>query len=282
MEIKENISNFLINFVQGNPATSIPKGAQWIISFLDLKEKILPAIQQAYKYEPVPWKMQEGSILNILNDNFHGKRGCYFAQAISLPGETIQTNVAGNIQSNALIRSVVGGGREEFAKLKITFLETNVSFVDSFLRGWSLATANFGMIARSENDPLQYRTSLICTKFGIDVSGPYITQQITFDGICCTSVTSEEYNYTPLVGQPILREAEFTYHSYSIDATNVPARVYASNSPLEYDNSSFYMGPQKRNKTQQLIPKEEKFSLKQNYNTSNLGPIIKAKIPTKS
>jgi len=280
MEIKENIHSFLNHFLRGKESTSIPKGAQWIITFLDLKEKILPAIQQAYKYEPVPWKMNEQAVLSILEEDFQGKRGCYFAQAISLPGEVIQTNAAGNIQSNALIKSRVGGGREDFGTLKITFLETNVSFVDSFLRGWSLATANFGMIARPENDPLQYRTSLICTKFGINADAPYITQQIIFDGICCTSVTNEEYNYTPLVGQPIMREAEFVYHSYSIDTTSAPAKTY-SNPPiplLKYD-SSFYMGPQKRDKTKNFKIAEEKFKLKEDI--QNLGPTIQTKIPTK-
>ena len=223
MDIKENVNNFLTRLV-GRAGSSIPKGAQWAISFSDLKY-MLPAIGQAYKYEPVPWTLDLDSVTSLLAEDLQGEQGCLFAQAISLPGETNQTNVAGNIQSNGLIRARVGGGRNEFGLLKITFLETNLSFVDSFLRGWALATANFGMIARKVDDPLNYRTTLTCNKFGINSNGPYITQQIIFHGICCTSVTSEEYNYTPLAGQPLMREAEFVFDSYSVDTTQIPTEI---------------------------------------------------------
>lgn len=235
MDIKNNIELFLKSFI-GRPASSIPKGAQWAISFFDLQETILPSIKEAYKLEPQPWQIDEKSVKSILHEDLQGKRGCLFAQAISLPGESHQTNTAGNIQSNALIRARVGGGRNEFGLLKITFLETNVSFVDSFLRGWALATANFGMIARNPTDPLNYRTTLMCNKFGIDVNGPFVTQQITFEGVCCTSVTNEEYNYTPLAGQPILREAEFVFNSYSIDTTTIPS-IIATNPYVEGESA---------------------------------------------
>jgi hypothetical protein len=230
MDIKSNIEFFWKSFLS-RPASSIPKGAQWAISFLDLEAKILPSINEAYKYEPIPWTIDELSVKSVINEELHGAKGCMFAQAISLPGESHQTNTAGNIQSNALIRARVGGGRNEFGLLKITFLETNVSFVDSFLRGWALATANFGMIARKDGDPLNYRTSLICNKFGIGVDGPFITQQILFEGVCCTSVSNEEYNYTPIAGQPILREAEFVFNSYSIDTTQIPSTVSSNPYP---------------------------------------------------
>lgn len=235
MDIQNNIEFFLKSLI-GRPASSIPKGAQWAISFFDLEERILPSIKKAYEFEPLPWQIDGSSVKSILHEDLQGKRGCFFAQAISLPGESHQTNTAGNIQSNALIRARVGGGRNEFGLLKITFLETNVSFVDSFLRGWALATANFGMIARNPTDPLNYRTTLMCNKFGIDVDGPFVTQQITFEGVCCTSVTNEEYNYTPLAGQPILREAEFVFNSYSIDTTVIPSNIATNPYPPVADS----------------------------------------------
>lgn len=232
MESGSNIQSFLDIFLK-SPASSIPKGAQWAVGFNETElRKILETIDKAYELEPQAKLWNTSSAANIvLRDEYQKLRGCLFAQAIQLPGERTQTNAEGNIQSNALIRSRVGAGREDFGTLKMTFLETNISFVDSFLRGWSLATANFGLIAR--NDDKQYRTNMFCYKFGTSPQGLTILQKIIFEGICCVSVTSEEYNYAPLQGQAVMREAEFVYNSYSIDsASNLSEELRANNPPF--------------------------------------------------
>jgi hypothetical protein len=220
-----SISHFLDNFLQ-RPASGLPKGAQWAIEFADITNlSLLNAIDKAYEYEPagtggaLGWNTSTAAS-TLLTPDYQSTHGCLFAQAIQLPGDGIQTNPGGNIQYNNFIRGRVGGGRNDFNPLKMTFLDTNISFVDTFLRGWALATANFGLIARPQGDPLQYRTTLFCYKFGVYdlATPPYITQQYTFKDICCISVTDEEYNYTPITS-PILREAEFIFNSYSIDST---------------------------------------------------------------
>lgn len=235
MELKQPIPNFLNSFL-ARPASSIPKGAQWAIAFdnLDISSasgagggstmNLLKAIEKAYEYEPQSklWNTSKAAEI-LLNSDYQSRHGCLFAQAIELPGEKIQTNVEGSIKANGFIRARVGGGREDFSTLKITFLETNISFVDSLLRGWALATANFGMIARAPSDPLQYRTTLYCYKFGTHSSSepPYVLQQVVFDGICCISVSSEEYNYAPVSGTAKMREAEFLYNSYAVDTSTL-------------------------------------------------------------
>ena len=198
--INSNINFFLNNFLS-RPATAIPKGALWAISFEtqagSLRNTIYPAIESAYKNEPsggANWKTQEAAAA-ILTDEYQKSRGCLFCQAIALPGESMVANVEGNIVSNAFIRSYVGGGRNAFPIMRVTFLDTNTSFCDTFLRGWALATANFGMIARNKSDPKNYRTDLVCHKFGVTPEGPFIIQTMTFKGICCIGVSEEEYNY---------------------------------------------------------------------------------------
>jgi len=215
---KGAIHNFLQTFLT-SPASSIPKGAQWIVSFETgentLARNIFPAIELAYKYEPNAWKTKD-SATSILTEFYQDTKGCMFCQAISLPGEGTDVNVEGNIKSNAYIRSYVGGGRTDFQQMRMTFLDTNVSFVDSFLRGWSLATANFGMIARSKRSEENYRTDIVCYKYAITPKGPSIIQTILFKDACCISVSDEEYQYTTSTS-PVLREARFVYNSYSID-----------------------------------------------------------------
>jgi hypothetical protein len=62
---------------------------------------------------------------------------------------------------------------------------------------------------------------LYCYKFGTSSSAepPFILQEVVFDGICCISVSNEEYNYAPVTGTAKMREAEFIYNSYSIDTS---------------------------------------------------------------
>ena len=230
MELKSPIPNFLSNFLS-RPASSIPKGAQWAIAFQNFDNsdlKLLNTIDKAYEYEPQSklWNTSKAAKV-LLGEDYQSRHGCLFAQAIELPGERIQTNAEGSIKSGGFIRARVGAGRDDFGTLKITFLETNISFVDSLLRGWALATANFGLIARAPTDPLQYRTTLYCYKFGTYSAAepPYVIQEVVFDGICCTSVSSEEYNYAAADGTAKMREAEFLYNSYAIDTSTrlIPA-----------------------------------------------------------
>lgn len=212
-ENKASPSYFVSKFL-ANPATNIPKGAQWTVMFHELGN-ILPTIDAAYQREPLAnsWKITRAASI-VTGDDFQKTKGCMFCQAIALPGDGMTAVAEGIIKSNAYIRGYVGGGRNDFPLMRMTFLETNVSFCDSFLRGWALATANFGMIAR---DDKPYRTNLTCWKFGITPQGPIILQTMSFQDICCVDVSEEEYNYDPS-SAAVKREAQFVYNSYSIDS----------------------------------------------------------------
>lgn len=205
-----------INLFLSRPASYIPKGAQWAVVFDSLEKKILPAISIAYNREPGGrdrW-VTERAAQTILNNSYQQMFGCLFCQAIGLPGESSNPVAEGNIKSNGLLRSYVGAGRNDFPIMRMSFIDTNISFADSFLRGWSLATSHLGMIARSGEE--NYRTNMTCYKFGVTPVGPVILMQMTFEGLCCISVSEEEYNYdTP--SSWVRREAQFVYHNYSVD-----------------------------------------------------------------
>ena len=212
-ENRASPSQFLA-LLLSNPATGIPKGAQWAVMFQDLPG-ILSSIGKAYAKEPGnnEWKTRAAASY-LTNPQFQTRYGCMFCQAVGLPGEGMTPIVEGSIKSNSFIRSHVGQGRNDFAEMWMSFLDTNTSFCDSFLRGWSMATSAFGMIAREGEK--NYRTKATCWKFGIGEDGPSILQRFDFDGICCTSVSEEEYNYDTPTGY-VKREARFVYHSYSVN-----------------------------------------------------------------
>ena len=207
-EEKATPNKFLSNFLS-NPATSIPKGAQWAVYFENLNN-IVETINYASQTEG--WNTG-GAAKIVTSYKFQQQYGCFFCQAIELPGEGF-TPVAEGLKSNSFIRSYVGAGRNDFPLLRMTFLETYVSFADSVLRGWALATAKFGMIARTGKK--NYRTNMTCYKFTGAGKRPYISQIMQFKGICCVNLNNEESNYDAMTSIT-KRDAQFVYNSYTID-----------------------------------------------------------------
>ena len=199
------------------PAGSLPKGAQWVVMFEDLAKNILPGIEQALKYEGHEWKIAKAAQV-VIGDNYQKTSGCIFCQAIGLPGESMTANLEGSIVSNAFLRSHVGQGRNQQQTMRMTFIDTNVSFAENFLRPWSISTANFGLIARETGSAENYRTNAHCYKLGGFSSSepPVVTMKLSFYGLCCISVTEEEYGYATATS-PVNREAQFIYNYYSID-----------------------------------------------------------------
>lgn len=206
---------YFFDNVLSTPAGSLPKGAQWLIAF-DGLNNIWPAIEAALKYERQEWKIKAAAAV-ATNPAFQTNKGCVFCQAIGLPGEGLITNPGSDLQFNSYVRPYVGQGREQFPIMRATFLETNVSFVDNFLRAWTIASGTFGLVARS-NPSEQYRCKMYCYKIGTisPDKPPFPLMKLEFNDICCVGVSEEEYNYNTAT-QPVLREAQFVYNSYSID-----------------------------------------------------------------
>lgn len=250
----QNRIPYFFDNVLKTPAGSLPKGAQWVIAFDDLAGNIIPAISLALRYEKKDWQIESAAGI-VTSESFQTTNGCVFAQAIDLPGESLVVNPEGNIMSNSLLRSYVGQGRNQFPAMRMTFLETNASFVDNFLRPWVIATGMFGLLAREPGDTKNYRTNLVCYKLGTlsQSEAPIPLMEIVFYDVCCVAVSNEEYNYAPLAGQPTMREAQFVYNYYTIN-TNIGKAFH--------DNS---------NPTSQVLPVQSK---PQNNTTDAYGQLL--------
>lgn len=253
-ELGGQIPFFFESFLS-KPASALPKGAQWVLTFDGVfnespsgansnnnssEDQILPvrAIKYGIKYEPQTWAIDD-AIAATLTTDYQNKKGCLFVQAVQIPGESNQVNPEG-FQQSGYIRSVTGNGRDAFANLQISFLETNVSFVDNVIRPWVIATAHLGMIAR-ENEK-NYRCNLSVYKLGVitPLDTPHITQKYTFFGACPIDVTGEEYNYTQTTS-PVNRNASFTYHYYTIESSTGNSSLTRNNEsiPMSFSTSTY-------------------------------------------
>jgi hypothetical protein len=216
---------YFLSQVLGTPAGSIPKGAQWILSFDGIygetqtngsTGKIVPieAIKKGTLYEPGKWSI-DSSIDITLQEKYQTAKGCMFAQAIQIPGEGVNVNTEG-VSYNGFIRSQVGAGRTDQNLVQISFLDTNISFVDNTIRAWTIATSHLGMIARTGPD--NYRGNISAYKLGVNSPNepPFVTQHYKFYGVCPIAITNEEWNYSKDISfRP--REVTFAYHYYNLD-----------------------------------------------------------------
>lgn len=207
--------------ILATPAGALPKGVTWIVAFEDLRRYILPGVKKALSMnEPGVWAIEEAARI-ITGPRYQSTGGCMLAQAIDLPSFNTNVIPEGNIQYNAFLRTYVGQGRADFPLMRMSFLETNLSFTDNFLRPWALSTACFGLLARPRTDERNYRTDMYCWQLG-GVSSkkpPTILKQITFHDICCVSVNNEELNYVAQTA-PVIREAQFIYNHYTIKSSS--------------------------------------------------------------
>jgi hypothetical protein len=211
MSLQSRIPYFLSEFLT-RPATAIPKGAQWILEFENFPTD---AIRTALYYEPIEWNIDD-AIVKCTEARLQNTKGCLFAQAVQLPGESMVANPEG-LQYNGYIRTTVGGGRDAYTPLQIVFLDTNVSFADNVIRPWVIATSHYGLVASSK-DP-EYRANFSLYRLGVISRDepPHVTQKYTFYDACPVSVAGEEFNYS-LQTSPRLRETTFVYHYYTIDS----------------------------------------------------------------
>jgi hypothetical protein len=198
------------------PASALPKGAQWVVDFEGLGD-VKAAILKTAQLEPNAWDIESG--LNVIVDNAdYNKKGCLFAQAVNLPGESTIVNPEG-IQKNHYIQTTTGDGRSPYASntLNISFLETNISFVDNVIRPWIITTGRLGLIARPPGET-NYRQDISIYKLGVLTSkeAPFVLMKYTFFGACPIEVGAEEFNYSPTTG-PINRDVTFLYHNYKIE-----------------------------------------------------------------
>jgi hypothetical protein len=209
-----------------SPVFSIPKGGQWVVIFEELAEYILPGIKLALSYDTAlrtnnKWAIERATKA-VMGEDYQKTAGCVFCHGIVLPGESVTVQSYGP-EHGAFMRSYVVDKRDSFPQMKMTFLDTHVSFADNFLRPWAVSTATFGMIGRRRTEEKNYRTNVHCYKFGSTKPNkpPEELEHWTFFDVCCISVSQEEYNYNPSTS-PTLREANFIYNSYSLDTEKNP------------------------------------------------------------
>jgi len=212
---------FFLNAVLSTPAGALPKQPLWVIVF-DFDSNIKRTIKRVRQYEPrMPEQWQiEDALDTVTSRRYQEEKGCMFAQTVVVPGDSLNYSQEG-ITYNSFIRGGVATGRRDFDPLRISFLNTNVSFVDNVIRPWVVMTGHLGMIARPLSQ--KYRCNLTIYKLGIlrrDLP-PFVAQQFNFWEVCPINVFAENLDYSGDSRTP-LKEAEFVYQWYTTTSYKSP------------------------------------------------------------
>jgi hypothetical protein len=139
--------------------TSIPASTQWCV-YIEIND--LPLLKSNFLTTLKNLEMIGGAdswevskkIIEIFasksNTNPHDIYPfCAFASDVSLPSDTIDASNEG-LQFGAFQAPVTSKGRGNYQKFTVSFLETNLSFVDLFIRQWMILTGHYGFVTRSD------------------------------------------------------------------------------------------------------------------------------------
>jgi hypothetical protein len=147
-----------LSSVISDPSLSIPIEANFVIGIANIHSIISNLNDQK--------NVVSDDKLNV-NINFNElelQDDVYFATGVTLPGETITSGRAGFSTDNSLYGGLLSGpilkGRTDTGNLKITFIETNASFIDYVLRPWTVTAAQFGLFARTPKSKQNFKTDI--------------------------------------------------------------------------------------------------------------------------
>lgn len=212
--ISPNNKDYLLKKISGINATYENK--EWDV-FASAKSTTLPSVQDV--------------------------AGCIFAQGVVLPGEDVALEYAGITEGSkrGFINAPIINGRANFQPLEVGFLDTNRSFVDGFLRPWSIIVAHNGLIAsRTPSDDIKATITVHqLARNGTDTDSK-IRKTFIFNDCAPINISGETLDYSGGTDFPKL-QAKFVYNKYSVhDSAN--ENPYRPESPS--NNNIMLMSPE--------------------------------------
>jgi hypothetical protein len=215
-------------------AYNIPLKVDWVVLFNTKgnRNSLLEKIKNISNYEGGEWKMQNSAEVTF-HPSVQDTIGCIFAQGVKLPGEDIKIEYTAGT-GRGFINAPFVTGRSDSATLDITFLETKSSFVDSFLRPWSILVAHNGLIASEKPDDsikvqIVVHQMIRDTKDACDGKKPsakdsIIRKTFVFEDCAPINIATEELTYGSSTDFSII-QTQFVFSRYYIqEDTKLPVR----------------------------------------------------------
>lgn len=150
--------------------------------------------------------------------------GLYYAQKFMLPNESFAISDSGTSGMGGYLKGTAGSDRMSFAErtVKLGFLETNLDFVDSFIKPWIVASSYRGLIDYGPDNSLKADIFIEqYTKNSSEELRP-LRKYHWFQG--CMPISMDSIECDQEKDDIIIRDVTFTYHTYKVQVFPDPFR----------------------------------------------------------
>jgi hypothetical protein len=177
------------------------------------------------------WNINEDTVLKLVDGEYHFREriGCVFAKQVNLPSESFDAGNKG-LDYSGWMPPAISSNRQKYNKLKITFLETNASFVDFVIKPWLILSSYYGFISRRQNSDKNVKCLFCDVHFlARTQSGQAQDSRKTyrFQNIVPVSIDAEQYSY--LSDDMKTTSVEFVYDQYYVRDTHSFANLERKN-----------------------------------------------------
>jgi len=192
----------------GKWPTSIPLKTMWSV------ELTVPRVMNTYLSEPLSnpsisygvkgadaaksWDVddQRQEIVTATTKEINGwYLGNMLATGVDFISDGITTKRAAVEKSAGYLGGILTEGRNELDALRISFLETNISYVDTAIRPWMINVAADSLVAYNRRDNLKLRSDIICSLYALTGPGkaPIKRKTYYFYNAFPSSIAGEKY-----------------------------------------------------------------------------------------
>jgi hypothetical protein len=173
------------------------------------------------------WGIEDDTVLKLIDGQYHFKDriGCVFAKQVNLPSDGFDAGNEG-LSYGGWMPPATANTRTKYQKLRVTFLETNASFVDFVIKPWLVLCSYYGLLSRRNNSNKNVRCGYCDVNF---LGRTRATQKqdyrktYRFHNIVPVSIDSEQYSYMSDDMKTV--SVDFVYDQYYIRDKDTPRNL---------------------------------------------------------
>lgn len=213
--------------------TALASASQWLMWF-DLSQVPLlkTSIEKTLQEKEsvlgsAGWQITKKTI-DALTDwrlqlNSQQLMGCVFVKQVNLPNDGFDAGNNG-LDYGGYTAPATSNSRNKYAKLNVTFMESNASFVDLVIKPWMILSSYYGLVARPYDSPRNVKCSWcdICLLARVRAgSAPVIRKVYRFTNLVPVNIQGEQYSY--MTDDMKYSAVDFVYDQYYVREAETPS-----------------------------------------------------------
>jgi hypothetical protein len=210
--------------------TALASASQWWLIF-DIDSvpalqgdvtKRLNAIES--NFGQAGWHVKQDTVTKLVDWEYNNQYGvgCVFARQVNLPSDGIDAGNTG-LEYGGFLPPATSNTRTKYSKLRITFLETNASFVDLVIRPWMVLSSYYGLISRDFDSVKNVKCSYCDVNLMARVGSgnkQEIRKTYRFNNIVPVGIDGEQYSY--MADDMKYTSVDFVYDQYYVRDQSTP------------------------------------------------------------